>query len=223
MKTSRSGSSRTSITVAASRGVTTGRSHGARGNTDDRPRRKSTGAPTSTFRPERGADEVRTRVVSRLGRRAARAARARSGRPRCRGAHGCPGRSRGTARCTEHSRQIDFAFVSRASRSSLRSLAVGGKNSVDAGPRQAARSCQVSLTVWMPTVGPPLRPRPPLSTAEPTPGSNGPQECCLCRSGRIFCTSAPDGRDAGPGGRAPEGGAERGQGAGTPIPRFVRS
>src|SRR5881227_1118948 len=75
--------------------------------------------------------------------------------------------------CTGHSRQIDFALASRWSRSSLRSGVVGGKNSADSGPRQAARSCQVRSVIW--TVTGPLpgscrcgrRYPPPLHSTRP--------------------------------------------------------
>src|SRR5262249_48030015 len=81
------------------------------------------------------------------------------------------------SRCTAQLRQIAFARRSRASRSSRRSLVVGGKNSAVSGPRQAARSRHVSRVRTV--TDPPFLTRgarnwpadQPVPHAHPTPGA----------------------------------------------------
>src|SRR5215218_11228999 len=73
---------------------------------------------------------------------------------------------------TGHWRQIDLAFASRESRSSLRSGVVGGKKSADSGPRHAARSCQARSVIWtvtgpLPVVQCGRRYPPPLHSTRP--------------------------------------------------------
>ena len=160
------------------------------------PTRTRPSSPSSTSRPERRPALGRG-PLSRPGARGAACAPPRSARPRCRAAHGCGWRSRGSPCRTWHSAQIALARASRASFSSLRSACDGGKNAADCGPRHAPSPARTQSSDAYSTPSPlPLAARVAPHGRRPDKGSDqGLLRVTRPGSrGRRRATLPPDGR-----------------------------